>query len=135
MEPASVVDSVAATGAAPGGAAPHPVGGDPLQWLAGQVDRQTAVGLLYDVIDPEVGVNIVDLGLLYGLRITEGQVLIRMTLTTPGCPLGGYIEDSIHRALWGLPGIDRIEVDLVWEPPWGPELMSDEAKRQLGWLD
>lgn len=133
MEPASVVETAVATGMAPGEPARRPAGGDPLQWLAGRVDRETAVGLLYDVIDPEIGVNIVDLGLLYGLRVTDGQVLIQMTLTTPGCPLGGYIEDSIHRALWGLPGIDRIDVDLVWEPAWGPELMSDEAKRQLGW--
>ena len=109
------------------------LGGGPLEWLSQGTDSRTVVGLLYEVIDPEIGVNIVDLGLLYGLRIVEGQILIRMTLTTPGCPLGGYIEDEIHRALWGLPGISQIGVDLVWEPAWGPELMSDEAKRQLGW--
>jgi metal-sulfur cluster biosynthetic enzyme len=122
--------------ASPDQAAPEAsssLGGGPLEWLSQGTDTGTVVGLLYEVIDPEIGVNIVDLGLLYGLRIVEGQVLIRMTLTTPGCPLGGYIEDEIHRALWGLPGISQIGVDLVWEPAWGPELMSDEAKRQLGW--
>lgn len=130
MDPASMA---APTRDGAGAPAAHALGGGPMQWLSGQVDRRTVIDQLYEVIDPEIGINIVDLGLLFGLRVTEGQVLIQMTLTTPGCPLGGYIEDSIHRALWGLPGVDHIGVDLVWEPPWGPELMSDEAKRQLGW--
>jgi len=56
-----------------------------------------------------------------------------MTLTTPGCPLAGYIEDCIHRALWGLPGVETIKVDVVWDPAWGPELMSAQAKVELGW--
>lgn len=112
----------------------HAPVGDTLSWLSGDVDRKTVADLLYQVIDPEIGVNIVDLGLIYGLRVAEGQVLIKMSLTTPGCPLAGYIEDSIRRALWGLPGIDAIDVDVVWEPAWGPELMSLQAKRELGWM-
>ena len=121
---------VAAAGAQGSGS---PAGAGPLEWLTGQTDRSTVVAQLYDVIDPEIGVNIVDLGLLYQVRLADDQVLIQMTLTTPGCPLGGYIEDEIDRALFGLPGVEHVAVDLVWEPPWGPELMSDEAKHQLGW--
>lgn len=108
--------------------------GGPMQWLGGDIDRPTVANLLYQVIDPEIGINIVDLGLLYGLRVDAGNVLITMSLTTPGCPLAGYIEDSIHRALWGLPGVDTIEVSIIWDPAWGPELMSDQAKRELGWM-
>ncbi len=114
--------------------AAHAAGGNPLDWLAGQIGRSTVADLLYQVIDPEIGVNIVDLGLLYGLRIDQGNVVIDLTLTTPGCPLAGYIEDEIRRALWGTPGVGEIEVTIVWDPAWGPELMSDEAKRQLGWI-
>jgi metal-sulfur cluster biosynthetic enzyme len=90
--------------------------------------------LLHEVLDPEVGVNIVDLGLVFGVRFTAGTVRIRMTLTTPGCPLGGYIDESIRQTLTRLPDVDDTEMDLVWEPAWGPHLMTDEAKRQLGWL-
>lgn len=89
---------------------------------------------LHDVIDPEVGVNIVDLGLVYGVHVSERTVQVRMTLTTPGCPLSAYMDDEIHRSLDGVSEVDDTRVDLVWDPPWSPEMMSDEAKRQLGWL-
>ncbi|MBS2965161.1 metal-sulfur cluster assembly factor [Actinocrinis puniceicyclus] len=90
--------------------------------------------LLHDVIDPELGVNIVDLGLIYDLSADDAGVLIRMTLTTPGCPLGGYLDDEVRRALAQLPGRPPVRVELVWDPPWGPELMTDAAKRALGWF-
>ncbi|HEX7353947.1 MAG TPA: metal-sulfur cluster assembly factor [Mycobacteriales bacterium] len=89
---------------------------------------------LHEVIDPEVGVNIVDLGLVYGVRVADRVVSVRMTLTTPGCPLGSYIDDSIRRALDRMPDVDDTDLDLVWDPPWTPEMMTDEAKRQLGWM-
>ena len=108
--------------------------GDTLGLLGGQVTRATIADLLYQVIDPEIGVNIVDLGLVFGIAVADGGIRITMTLTTPGCPLAGYIEDCIHRALWGLPGVGDIAVDIVWDPPWGPELMSDQAKVELGWM-
>lgn len=107
--------------------------GDTLGLLGGQVNRATVADLLYQVIDPEIGVNIVDLGLVFGIEVTATQVLITMTLTTPGCPLAGYIEDCIHRALWGLPTVEDIKVQIVWDPAWGPELMSEQAKIELGW--
>lgn len=107
--------------------------GNALGLLGGQVDRATVADLLYQVIDPEIGINIVDLGLIFGIAVTETGVAITMTLTTPGCPLAGYIEDCIHRALWGLPSVSDITVEIVWDPPWGPELMSEQAKVELGW--
>lgn len=111
-----------------------PAAGDTLGLLGGRVARATIADLLYQVIDPEIGINIVDLGLVFGIAMDDFQVTITMTLTTPGCPLAGYIEDCIHRALWGLPGVEHIEVEVVWEPAWGPELMSHQAKVELGWL-
>lgn len=91
--------------------------------------------LLREVIDPEIGINIVDLGLVYDVALSgDGTAAITMTLTTPGCPLGGYLNDAIHDTLQGLPGVIDVRVETVWEPPWDPdEMMSDWAKEQLGW--
>ena len=106
--------------------------------LTGPADRrpspETLRDLLREVIDPEVGINVVDLGLLYNIRLSEGTAAIRMTLTTPGCPLGGYLTDAIHDALQDVPGVTGVDVQIVWEPPWDPDqMMSDWAKDQLGW--
>lgn len=90
-------------------------------------------GLLKEVIDPELGVNIVDLGLVYDVRVIDGVARVEMTLTTPGCPLGSYFEDTIAECLWGAPGVNEVDVQIVFDPPWRPELMSDAAKSQLGW--
>jgi len=103
-------------------------------WLADDTDPNLVYDLLHEVIDPELGVNIVDLGLVYDVQIVDRSVRVTMTLTTPGCPLSAYIDDSIHRTLWGTPGVGDITVDLVWEPPWDPTMMSADAKQQLGWL-
>jgi metal-sulfur cluster biosynthetic enzyme len=106
--------------------------------LAGEDGRATPElirELLREVIDPEIGINIVDLGLVYDVGLSsDGVASIRMTLTTPGCPLGGYIDDEIRNVLWGAPGVDDIDMRIVWDPPWDPdEMMSDRAKDQLGW--
>ena len=90
--------------------------------------------LLRTVIDPELGVNIVDLGLVYDVATgSQGQVAIEMTLTTPGCPLGGFLDDQIRACLAQLPQVSDVRVQLVWEPPWDPAGMSEQAKKQLGW--
>ncbi len=89
---------------------------------------------LRTVIDPELGVNIVDLGLVYGAQVVGGVARVRMTTTTPACPIGSYLEEGIRWALLGLDGIVDVDVELTHEPPWTPELMSDDAKIQLGWL-
>lgn len=91
--------------------------------------------LLREVIDPEIGINIIDLGLVYDIGLSGGGVaMIRMTLTTPGCPLGGYIDDAIRDTLRGTLGVNDVDVQIVWDPPWDPDaMMSDGAKEQLGW--
>ena len=91
--------------------------------------------LLHNVIDPELGVNIVDLGLVYEVTIDadSGGVVIELTLTTPGCPLSGFMDDEIRSQLAQLPQIRRVSVDLVWEPAWRPEMMSEHARQTLGW--
>lgn len=92
-------------------------------------------GLLRDVIDPELGVNIIDLGLVYEVALgAEGEVTIEMTLTTPGCPLGGFLDDQIRACLAQLAQIRDLCIELVWEPAWDPAVMSDTAKAQLGWM-
>ncbi len=88
---------------------------------------------LKNVYDPEIGVNIVDLGLVYDADIEEnGNVLVTMTLTSLGCPLGPVIVQEVTNALKDLPGIGEVDVKLVWSPPWTPEMMSEEAKDELG---
>jgi len=103
--------------------------------LGGQPGTDTVRDLLRDVIDPEIGINIVDLGLLYDIRLSgDGTAAIRMTLTTPGCPLGGYLTDAIHDTLQDITGVSSVDVQIVWDPPWDPgTMMSDWAKGRLGW--
>lgn len=97
-------------------------------------DREkVARELIYDVIDPELGVDIVNLGLLRSIDIEGDRADIKFTVTTPACPLSSYIEDEIRSALWQLPGIKYTEVTCVYEPPWKPEDMTDLAREQLGW--
>lgn len=100
---------------------------------AGPVTEGEVLELLGEVIDPELGVDIVNLGLVYGVEIGAGALVVRMTLTTPGCPLHAYLDDEINRCLARLPGAPKVLVDLVWEPRWEPGMMTDEAKRMLGW--
>lgn len=89
---------------------------------------------LMHVIDPEVGINIVDLGLVYAVDLTDTEASIEMTLTTPGCPLHASIEEAIKRALFTRhPELTDVHVRLVWEPRWGVEFITPEGRRQLGW--
>ena len=89
---------------------------------------------LREVIDPELGLDVVSLGLVYGVEVDdEGEATVRMTLTTPYCPLGPMLESQVHAATQFLPGIQGVKVDLVWDPPWDPHTMaSDEVKLELG---
>ena len=89
--------------------------------------------LLRGVLDPELGVNIVDLGLVYDVTVEHGVVLVTMTMTAPGCPLGGYLEDAITASVGALDWVSDVRVQIVWDPPWGPERMSPLARFQLGW--
>ena len=92
-----------------------------------------AWGRLEFVYDPELGVNLVDLGLVYDLTCQDGDVGVRMTLTTPGCPMSDSMPEAVRRTLETVPGIHSIDVELVWDPPWQPEMMTDRARRELGW--
>jgi metal-sulfur cluster biosynthetic enzyme len=88
---------------------------------------------LRSVYDPEIGINIVDLGLVYDADVAEnGDVLVTMTLTSLGCPLGPVIVQEVQSALKDFEGIGDVDVKLVWSPPWSPDMMSEEAKDELG---
>lgn len=88
---------------------------------------------LKEVIDPELGINVVDLGLVYDVDIEDGQVVVVMTLTTPACPLHASFKDEIEATLWRtLPGLQAVTVELVWTPPWAPDMLSPEGRAELG---
>lgn len=88
--------------------------------------------VLRECYDPEIPVNIVDLGLVYGVAIEGRVVNITMTLTAPGCSMGMMITQNIEEKLLGLPGCDDALVEIVWDPPWTPHMMTEAAKKQLG---
>jgi len=88
---------------------------------------------LRTVIDPELGINLVDLGLVYDVAVSDGIAYVTLTTTTPACPIGSFLEDQVRWAVLRLDGILGVEVEVVHEPPWTPARMSDEAKRVLGW--
>ena len=88
---------------------------------------------LRHVVDPEVGVNIVDLGLVYGVEASEERIRIAMTMTTAACPMVNYLKDQARRLVKTfVPTARSIEIDLVRDPPWNPSMMSEEARRILG---
>jgi metal-sulfur cluster biosynthetic enzyme len=89
---------------------------------------------LRDVVDPEVGLNVVDLGLVYGIDVSAERIGVRMTMTTPACPLGDTIMESARIAIRAAaPKIRDIEIELVWDPPWTPDMMSEFARGHFGW--
>jgi metal-sulfur cluster biosynthetic enzyme len=87
-----------------------------------------------DVVDPELGVNVVDLGLVYGIDVVDDVAVLDMTLTSAACPLTDVIEDQARQALTGGPGpglVDDIKINWVWMPPWGPDKITDDGREQL----
>lgn len=95
--------------------------------------QENILGALENVIDPELGIDIVNLGLIYGVTMNEDGVCdVVMTLTTMGCPLADHIEADIKRALEDIPEVSEINVNIVWDPPWGKDKMSRYAKIALG---
>lgn len=96
------------------------------------VTAEDVISELRQVYDPEIGLDIVSLGLVYEVTVTGDTVTVRMTFTTPLCPVGPYIEADVHRALENLPMIRHVHVDVVFDPPWDWHMMSDEAKAALG---
>jgi len=87
---------------------------------------------LKEIYDPEVGINIVDMGLIYSLDIADSKVEITMTLTSPGCPAGAQILSQIDSQVKTVDGIEDVDIKVVWSPPWSPDMLSEEARDQLG---
>lgn len=94
--------------------------------------EQEVYEVLSECYDPEIPVNIVDLGLVYGVVVDASAVTVQMTLTAPGCTMGSIIAAEIEEKLLGLPECERAAVEIVWEPPWTPHRMSEAARKQLG---
>ncbi len=95
----------------------------------------TVVEACRTVYDPEIQVNIYDLGLVYTIDITpEAEVNVVMTLTAPGCPVAGEMPGWVADAVEPLPGVKQVNVEITWDPPWGMDMMSDEAKLELGFM-
>ncbi len=93
------------------------------------------IDALKDIYDPEIPVNIYDLGLIYGVEVgADAHVAITMTLTTPHCPVAESMPGEIEMRVGSVPGVGLVDVNLVWDPPWDPQKMSDEAKLELGML-
>ncbi|MGB3804577.1 MAG: SUF system Fe-S cluster assembly protein [Sphingopyxis granuli] len=111
--------------AKPAATDPNAVGGDLYE---------AVVAALKDIYDPEIPVNIYDLGLIYNVEIDEGHVAITMTLTTPHCPVAESMPGEVELRVGAVPGVGDAAVNLVWDPPWSPEAMSDEARLELGML-
>ena len=95
--------------------------------------EQQAWATLKQVYDPELAVDVVNLGLIYELRLEPPKAFVQMTLTTRGCPLHDSIQQAIEQALLGLAGIHQVFVQLTWEPAWNPTRLSAEARQVLGW--
>jgi metal-sulfur cluster biosynthetic enzyme len=98
--------------------------------------EETIREILKKVVDPEIGVNIVDLGLVYQVQIRPKEIYIQLTMTSPACPLYGVITRDMDKELRkSFPDLGEMTIELVWDPPWSPELMSEAAKKQLGWTN
>ncbi len=110
----------------PQGAGAHEPGGDVYE---------AVVAALREIYDPEIPVNIYDLGLIYGVEIdSDGHAAVAMTLTTPHCPVAETMPAEVELRVASVPGVRDAEVNLVWDPPWDPQKMSDDAKLELGML-
>ena len=96
------------------------------------VTKDDVFEALHLVEDPELGMDIVELGLLYDAEIEGSKVKVIHSLTSMGCPAGPMIQEDMHRVVAGLPGVEDVEIELTWDPPWTPERMSEDAKFILG---
>lgn len=107
--------------------------GEPLEPGTPAAAEEPVIEAMRQVYDPEIPVNIYDLGLIYSLEISpQGDVIVEMSLTAPGCPVAGEMPGNVAEAISAVPGVGRVEVRLVWDPPWTPARMSEDAKLALG---
>ena len=96
------------------------------------ITEQHIFEALKECFDPEIPVNVVDLGLIYEVKIIDTWVGVKMTLTTPGCGMSGMISQNVRNRVLSVPGVKEADVRIVWEPAWTPERMSPEARKRLG---
>jgi len=99
---------------------------------AAAISEEQVYEALRNCYDPEIPVNLVDLGLIYDIKIIDDWIGVKMTLTTPGCGMSGMISRSVRDQLLTLPGIKDADVRIVWDPAWSPSMMSPEARKRLG---
>jgi metal-sulfur cluster biosynthetic enzyme len=98
------------------------------------IGESDILGALRGVYDPEVGINVVDLGLIYSIEVNGADVRVVMTMTTPACPMHAYLTEEVRESiLCQFERIENVVVELVWDPPWSPKMISERARRQLGW--
>ena len=102
--------------------------------VAGELREEDVIEVLREVFDPEIPVNIVDLGLVYEIKINPTRVDVRMTLTALGCPMAAEVMADVRDHLMTLPGVEDAGVELVYEPPWSPDRMTEEARWELGMI-
>ena len=94
--------------------------------------KEAVMEALKDVYDPEIPVNVVDLGLVYGCEVEDGDVKVKMTLTFPGCGMGPYIAQQAEWAVSELDGVEDVEVEMTFDPPWTPDMITEDGKKLLG---
>jgi FeS assembly SUF system protein len=122
-------DPASAPGSVPASPAAASAPGDPPQL------RDNIIAVLRTVFDPEIPVNIYEIGLIYDLDVTpEGDVAVRMTLTSPMCPVAETLPPEVREKVEAVPGVREVKLDLVWEPPWTPSMMSEDARLLLNIL-
>ena len=96
------------------------------------VTKEDVMKALKECLDPEIGINVVDLGFIYEVKVDGKKVFIKMSLTTPGCPMHSFITQDIRNKVNDIEGVEEVDVQLVWDPPWSVDRISDEAKKKLG---
>src|SRR3979490_261116 len=101
--------------------------------LSNSPSEGAVMDALSNVIDPELGLDFVELGLIYGVEVAEGQVRVTFTLTTPGCPIGPQVTEQIEEFVGERDVVKSVESEMVFVPPWSPEMMSEDAKFALGY--
>ena len=96
------------------------------------VSKERVMGILETCYDPEIPVNIVDLGLIYDVVVQDSKVDIKMTLTSPGCPSSSFIGEEVKEKVGAIEGVTEVNVEFVWDPPWDPSRISDAGRQKLG---
>lgn len=96
------------------------------------VDEEEIMGRLGEVMDPETNLSIVDMGFIYDVEVKDSAVNIEMTLTSPGCPMHSHFTEKVREKISELEGVDDVSVEVTFDPPWSPDMMSDKAKKKLG---